>query len=50
MKSGKIAIIDFLAEWCAACKEFDKFTYAYPEVIRESRRFVNIKIDSAKKQ
>lgn len=47
-ESGRIAIIDFWAEWCAACKEFDKFTYADPEVIRESQRFVNIKIDSTK--
>lgn len=42
---GKMAAIDFWAEWCAACKEFEKFTYADPEVIKESRRFVNIKID-----
>lgn len=47
-ESGKTAILDFWAEWCAACKEFDKFTYADPEVIRESRRFVNIKIDCTK--
>jgi thioredoxin:protein disulfide reductase len=43
--SGKIAMIDFWAEWCAACMEFEKITYADPYIIRESRRFVNIKID-----
>ena len=42
---GKMATIDFWAEWCAACKEFEKYTYTDPDVIRESRRFVNIKID-----
>lgn len=43
--SGKIAMIDFWAEWCAACMEFEKITYVDPDIIRESRRFVNIKID-----
>ncbi len=42
---GKVATIDFWAEWCAACKEFEKFTYTDSGVIKESRRFVNIKID-----
>ncbi|HHT9150686.1 MAG TPA: thioredoxin fold domain-containing protein, partial [Candidatus Wujingus californicus] len=42
---NKTAMIDFWASWCAACMEFEKITYANPEVIRESRKFVNIKID-----
>ncbi|WP_164995506.1 thioredoxin fold domain-containing protein [Candidatus Kuenenia stuttgartiensis] len=44
--SSKAAMIDFYASWCAACMKLEKLTYNDPEVIRESRRFVNIKIDS----
>ena len=43
--SSKVAMIDFYASWCAACMEFEKVTYTDPEVIKESKRFVNIKID-----
>lgn len=45
-KEGKVAIIDFWATWCSACMEFEKITYVDPRVIEESKRFVNIKIDS----
>ena len=45
---GKAAMIDFFASWCAACMEFEKLTYTDLEVIKESKRFVNIKIDSTK--
>lgn len=42
---NKVAMIDFWAEWCAACMELEKVTYPDPSVIRELQRFVMIKID-----
>ncbi|MDN3510185.1 MAG: protein-disulfide reductase DsbD [Candidatus Jettenia sp. CY-1] len=44
--SNKMAMIDFWASWCAACIELDKLTYTNPEVIKELKTLVNIKIDS----
>ncbi len=43
---GKPVMIDFFADWCAACKELDRETYPSPEVIAESGRFLSIKIDA----
>lgn len=45
-KEGKTAIIDFWASWCSACMELEKITYVDPQVIEESGKFVNIKIDA----
>jgi thiol:disulfide interchange protein DsbD len=41
----KPVMIDFFAEWCAACKELDKHTYTSPKVVAETNRFVSIKVD-----
>lgn len=39
-------MIDFTAEWCAACRLLDRDTYTAPDVIREADRFVTIRIDA----
>ncbi|MBL8957231.1 MAG: thioredoxin family protein [Myxococcaceae bacterium] len=41
----KPVMIDFFAEWCAACKELDAHTYTSQAVVDEAGRFVNIKVD-----
>lgn len=47
-KAGKPTMIDFYADWCAQCKELDKYTYVDPKVIELSKNFNNIKVDLTK--
>ena len=42
----KPLIIDFTAEWCAACKELEHFTYTDAQVITTSAAFVPLMIDA----
>ena len=45
--SGKGLLVDFSAEWCAACKELDLHVFTDPAVKAEvAERFVPLKIDA----
>lgn len=45
---GRPVIIDFTADWCAACKELEHYTYSDASVIGESRRFEMVMIDATR--
>jgi len=48
-KAKKIPVVlDFYADWCLACKELDKDTYANDNIKKELSRFVTIKLDVTK--
>jgi thiol:disulfide interchange protein DsbD len=41
-------IVDFAADWCVPCKEFDVRVFSRPEVAREMRRFTLLRVDLSK--
>lgn len=45
---NKPVMIDFYADWCTACKYLDANIYTAPDVIKNSKKFINLKINSDK--
>ncbi|MFY8327936.1 protein-disulfide reductase DsbD [Pseudoalteromonas sp. ZZD1] len=42
---GRLVMVDLYAEWCVACKEFEKYTFPEPSVQNEFAHFELLKID-----
>ncbi|NOR51215.1 MAG: protein-disulfide reductase DsbD, partial [Gammaproteobacteria bacterium] len=42
---GKTVMLDFYADWCVSCKEFEKYTFADPGVIAALRNSVTLQAD-----
>ena len=45
-KDKRPVIIDFYADWCAACVEMDQLTFVVPQIIERSKSFVMLKVDA----
>lgn len=39
-------LIDFTADWCGACNDLARETFAHPDVMEEAGRFVAVKVDA----
>ncbi|TMO54460.1 protein-disulfide reductase DsbD [Pseudoalteromonas phenolica] len=44
-QQGKIAMVDLYADWCAACKEFEKYTFSDDKVKQAFEDFSLLKLD-----
>ncbi|MCB9745331.1 MAG: thioredoxin family protein [Alphaproteobacteria bacterium] len=43
---GKPMVLDFTADWCAACKELEHLTYTDERVISRAKGFVTVMVDA----
>ncbi len=47
-KNNQPVMLDFYADWCVACKEFEKYTFHTPEVEAKLKNYVLLQADVTK--
>lgn len=43
---GQPLMIDFTADWCAACEELERHTFSDARIVAEARRFITVRVDA----
>ena len=49
-RENKPLMIDFMADWCAPCKEMERSTFSNSTVILKAKSFISVRIDIDKQR